>query len=387
MSLVRSLRGWAVLAVVVLLALFAVTRGGGVEQRSITAHFASAPGLYVGNQVAMLGMPIGKVKEVTPRPSGVDIRFEVPGNIALPDQVQVMLMAPNLISDRFLELTPAYTSGAKLSAGAEIPIERTRSPLSADQIIKSVDKLAQALGPNGANAAGDLNDLLHSLATSFGPDGKPLNDTITNFGQALGALSAQGPDLTTLLDSLSTLTHAASTNLDQYRSFAGNLATVSATLASEKTDIAQALASLNSALAALSTFVTDNAATLGGSVAGLNTFAQALSRQQAALGDTFRTLPVALQNLHNAVDPNAPGGPALTVRYDATSGDAAFGKEICGNPVLRLLSITLATAQNPDDKPGQDLVCGLNGVVSQLPATPGANGPDMSLQALIGGAQ
>lgn len=381
LSALRPLRGWAVLLVLALL-VFGVVRltsgGGSGPTRSITAHFASAPGLYAGNQVDVLGMPIGKVTSVDPRPDGVVVHLDVPGDLDLPDQVQALLTAPNLISDRYIELYPAYSGGAKLAKGAEIPAERTAAPVSADQIIRSVDQLSTALGPNGANSSGDLSASLHSLAQSFGPDGKPLNQTITNFGQALGALGAQGSDLTTLLNGLGQLTTTASQNLDSYTSFSNSLASVSASLASEKGDIGTALATLQQALGQLSTFVTDNAATLAGSLQGLNTFAAALTRQQQALAATFRTGPLALQNLNAAVvgDP-ATGGKALKVRYDPTQTSGAFGAKLCGNSVLRLLTLGLAGKDGGvyDGKRTDDFLCGLNGLVSQLPVPSGAPAP------------
>ncbi len=383
----RPLRGWIAAGVVVLLVvgLVGVLRGGDGPMRSVTARFANAPGLYEGNQVQMLGMPVGKVTGVHPDAGGVDVTFEVPQSLDMPDRVQAMILAPNLISDRTLALNPPYTGGAKLADPARIPMERTAAPLSADQVIKSVDKLALALGPQGANQDGALNNLLGSLATSFGPDGKPLNQTITNFGQALGALGAQDTDLTTLFNSLGALTTEASQNLDSYQSFSSNLASVSASLASEKADIATALSTLTQALAQLSTFVTDNAATLGSSVSSLNTFAAALSRQQQSLAETFRTAPLALENLHAAVDPAAPGGPALKTRFDPSRGSAALGTQVCGNSVLRLLSIALANRDGGtyDGKYGEDFACGLNGLVSQLPVPPGAPAPDVSLKALL----
>lgn len=380
MSALRPLRGWAVLVVLALLVVggLRLVRGGGeAPARSVTAHFASTPGLYEGNRVSVLGMPVGKVTAIEPGPKGVDVRFEVPGHLHLPDQVQVLLTAPNLISDRYLELYPAYSGGPKLADGTDIPVERTAAPVSADEIIQSVDQLSTALGPKGANAEGDLNTLLHSLATSFGPDGKPLNDTITNFGQALGALGAQGPELTLLLNSLGSLTTTASQNLDSYESLANNLASVSATLASEKGDIATALATLQQALGQLSTFVTDNAATLAGSVQGLSTFAASLTRQQQALAETFRTMPVALQNLHAAVDRSPDGSAALKVRYDPSRTSGEFGAAVCGNPVLRLLTLGLANENGSiyDGKRQEDFLCGLNGLVAALPVPAGAPAP------------
>ena len=381
------LRGWlaALVVVALVVGLVQVLRDDHAPMRTVTARFAGTPGLYEGNQVQVLGMPVGRVLSVEPDPAGVEVRFEVPEDLRLPEQVQAMILAPNLISDRSLALHPAYTGGPTLSDGVVIPRERTAVPLSADEVIRSVDDLAVALGPEGANAGGDLDRLLGSIATAFGPDGKPLNDTITNFGQALGALGAQQGDLTTLLNSLGSLTTEAARNQESYRSFAGNLASVSALLAGERADIATALSTLQRALADLSTFVTDNAATLGSSVQSLNTFTAALTRQQASLAETFRTGPVALENLDAAIDRDAPGGAALKVRFDPSQTSEALGTEVCGNSVLRLLTLALRNQGGTyDGKEGADLACGVNGLVAQLPVPPGAPAPDLSLDALMG---
>ncbi len=386
MTALRPLRGWVALAVVVALvvALVSFLRGDEGPMRTVTARFAGTPGLYEGNQVQVLGMPVGRVLSIEPDPQGVEVRFEVPEDLALPEQVQAMILAPNLISDRSLALHPAYTGGARLADGAVIPRERTAVPLSADQVIESVDKLALALGPDGANREGDLNNLLGSLATSFGPDGTPLNDTITGFGQALGALGAQEGDLTVLFNSLGQLTTEAARNQESYRSFSTNLASVSAILAAEKSDIATALSTLQRALADLTTFVTDNAATLGSSVESLSTFTAALQRQQASLGESLRTGGVALENLQAAVDPDAPGGPALKVRFDPSATSEALGTQVCGNAVLRLLTVALKDRDGGsyDGKEGQDFACGVNGLVAQLPVPPGAPAPDLTLERL-----
>jgi ABC-type transporter Mla subunit MlaD len=56
-------------AVVVAAALFgivAVLRAP--SPMTITARFATAPGLYPGNSVDVLGMPVGSVTRVTPAP-------------------------------------------------------------------------------------------------------------------------------------------------------------------------------------------------------------------------------------------------------------------------------------------------------------------------------
>jgi virulence factor Mce-like protein len=363
---------------------YAVQRSGPTHTYS--AEMASAPGLYPGNFVDILGIPVGRVVSVTPNPAGARVAFTVKAGVRVPNGVQVLLMAPELISDRYIELAPAYTSGPVLADHATIPVGRTATPVSVDEIFDSIDELANALGPRGANAHGALTQLLHRAATALGPNGTPLNQTLVSLGQALGALSAHPGDLTSLLNGVGNLTQAASQNLTAYQSFSSELAQVSGDLASDNGDIATALSDLQGALGQLVTFVTDDGTALGSSIDNLRTFAATVASEESGVAQTFGVLPVALQNLVAAFNPDAPGGPGMTARFDPMSGSAAFDRSICGNSMLRLLTVALATPANPDLKSGDDLVCGLAGVVASLPTPPGASsGPDLTVSALLRG--
>ena len=56
----------------------------GPSPMTITARFATAPGLYPGNSVDVLGMPVGTVTKVTPGPTYVTVVMQVPATHADP---------------------------------------------------------------------------------------------------------------------------------------------------------------------------------------------------------------------------------------------------------------------------------------------------------------
>jgi virulence factor Mce-like protein len=356
----------------------------GPAPMTIVAHFATAPGLYVGNQVKILGMPVGEVTKVTPGPSYVTVVMRLPATTEVPADAQAFLMAPEIVNDRYVQLNPGYSGGARMTDGSVIPLSRTATAISVDAIIDSLDQLAKALGPNGANAHGALSGLVASAARTFGPNGAALHSTLTSLGKALGALSSKSPQLTDLFDNLGNLSHVASQYTSTYQAFANDLAVVSTELASDNSDIASALANLQHALGGLAEFIRTNGSALGSSIANLNTFAAAVADKQKELAQVYRTLPIALDNITNAYDPSAPGGPALRARLDPMSGSAGFSKAVCGSPLLRLL---LLSVDQPQDKiPTVDLGCGVNGLLAALPTPPGAStGPNLSISALIGG--
>ena len=130
-------------------------------------------------------------------------------------------------------------------------------------------------------------------------------------------------------------------------------------------------------------FTATNSSALGTSVTNLDAFAGAVAAKQQQLAQALEALPVALDNISQATDPNAAGGPALRARLDPTGDSQGYSQSVCGNPLLRLLLLSIDRSQ--DKIPTIDLDCGVNGLLANLPTPPGASsGPNLSVGALVG---
>jgi phospholipid/cholesterol/gamma-HCH transport system substrate-binding protein len=380
-------RPWIASAAVLLLVAAAVgaivTRGG--PTRTIYAQFTEAPGLYTGNHVDVLGIPIGTVTAVKSRPGYVVVTMQVSANVKLPADADAALMAPEVVADRFIQIGPAYSSGPTLQGGSVIPLARTAIPQSVDAVIGTLNNLAEQLGPNGANKNGALTDLVHQLAQSFGSTGPDFHTAIVNFSQALQGLSANSPAVAGTLSNLGALSQALADNSTTYRSFAANLDAVTQILANDKADISAVLSSLQQLFANLNSFIQSDGSALGSSIKNLNTFAAALNSEQAALAQAYDLSPLSLENLDNTVDPNAPGGPALRGRYDPVGSTQTLFNQVCGSTALRFLVIlATGTQTNPlTTADSTDSLCAVGNALTALTPPPGASpGPDLSLQAL-----
>jgi virulence factor Mce-like protein len=381
---VRSLAIGAVVLAAVAYGLFAVLRPGAA-QIQLTADFAETPGLYKGNSVDVLGIPVGHITGIHPGAGFVRVTMVVPHSLRVPADAQAVITAPNVVNDRYVELQPAYTGGARIADHAVIPMNRTAAPVSVDQIVASLDSFAKALGPNGANAHGALSALVANLARTFGTNGPEVNSAIQNLGKGLGALSSDGPALTALIDNLGSLTSVASHYTSQYETFATDLASVSTDLAGDDSSLAGALSNLQQALGQLASFIQQNSSALSTSVGNLSTFSRTIASEQQELAKTFGMLPTALQNLDAAFDTTTPGGPTLKARFDPVAGSKSLATSVCGSSLLRLLLVVPSVATTPDPDAVDDLDCGVNGVLAQLPVPPGASsGPDLSLSSIFG---
>jgi phospholipid/cholesterol/gamma-HCH transport system substrate-binding protein len=293
-----------VLALVTTAALWWVF--AGMNGRKVTAHFAAAVGVYPGGDVRVLGVKVGTIDEVTPEGKTVKVVFTVDRDVRVPENAQAVVVAPSVVSDRYVQLAPAYTGGPTLGDNAVIPRERTATPVELDDLYSSLDKLTTALGPNGANADGALADLLNSAAKNLEGNGQALNDTLKNLGQATRTLSGSKEDLFATVDNLQKFTAMLAANDSQVRDFNKQLADVSKMLADERGDLGAALSELATALGQVQGFIKDNREVLKSNVDKLASITQVLVNQRAALAETLDVAPLALGNLQNSY--NAASG-------------------------------------------------------------------------------
>ena len=376
----------SVAALIVFGLIGAVASGGG-STKTISAEFSEAPGLYPGNHVDMLGIPVGSVTSVRPGPDFVLVKMSVRSDLQIPAGAGAVIMAPTVVADRFVQLTPAYQGGPTMAAGTVIPLGRTAIPQSVDAVVQALTRLAEQLGPNGANKNGALSQLLHQMAVQFGNDGPDFNAAVVNFSGALHGFAENAPAVGETLNNLGNLSQALADNSATYQSFASDLAAVSGVLANDRSDISSVLAALQQLFSNLNSFLQADGTKLGNSISNLKVFAGALVSQQAALAKVFDLSPLSLQNLVNAIDLNAPGGPALRGRYDAVASTEQLFNQVCGNSALRFLVIlATGTQTNPlTVATPVDTLCGIGNAINALTPPPGASpGPNLSLQALAG---
>lgn len=288
-----------VVALVVALAVWLALRDG---QRTATGYFERATAVYENNEVRVLGVPVGSIESITPQGNVVRVEMTLDDDVAIPADVRAVVVTPSVVTGRYIQLTPAHSGGPQLADGAVIPRERTAVPLEFDDLARQTDRLATALGPEGANEDGALSDLLDVSAQNLDGNGRALADTIENLGEANRTLSGSREDLFGTIGNLQTFTTTLADNDDQVRRFNTQLADVSGFLAGERDDLGAAVEQLSIALGDVSAFIEDNRAALGSNVDRLTDVTEVLVEQRDALAEIGDTAPAALGNLDNAYD-------------------------------------------------------------------------------------
>ena len=312
-SALRSLRPGRRLAVVVAviaalavgLTTAAVAGGGDKGTQHLTAYFTKTVGLYQGNDVRVLGVRIGKIDKLTVNGTKVRVDISYDGKYKLPNDVKAVLVPPSVVSDRFIQLTPAYTGGPVLPDHQALGLDRTIVPLEFDEIFRNLDEMNNALGPKGANRYGALSRLVDVSAKNLDGNGEVLNGALKEFSAAVSTLAGSRTDLFATVRNLNRFSTMLAQNDGGVRALNANLARVGTQLAGERKDLGAALANLSTALQLISQFVHDNRSRLTSDIHKLTKVTSVLAKEKEAITEVIDMAPFALSNLALAGDTKA----------------------------------------------------------------------------------
>jgi phospholipid/cholesterol/gamma-HCH transport system substrate-binding protein len=291
----------ALLAVGILIA----TGGGGGKTYHVTAYFQRTVGLYTGNDVRILGVRVGRIDSITPDGQRVKVVMSYDASDKVPANARAVVVTPSIVSDRYVQLAPAYTNGQVLANNAVLPMTRTQIPLELDQIFGNLNQLNVALGPKGANKNGALSKLIRVGAANLRGNGAQFNRTFREFSAAIGTLSGGRGDIFGTIRHLQRFTTTLASNDGGVRALNSNLAKVGGQLAGERKDIGAALVNLSTALSAVNSFVANNRNDLTSDIHGLASVTNVLTKEKKAITQFTDLAPVALSDLGLSYDPAA----------------------------------------------------------------------------------
>lgn len=307
--------------------LTALMRGGKSDRITVTAHFPRAVGLYAGSSVRVLGVSVGHVRSITPDGATVTVVLDLPADTPIPADATAVIIPPSLVSDRYVELTPVYDGGDRLTDGATIDERHTMTPVELDEILDSLDSLLVALGPKGANATGSLGHLVEVGAHTLGKGGgKDFNDTIVNLAQAVQTLSDNRGDLAGVITNLASFTHTLAANDSQIRKLTGDLATATQFLAGERSALGAALQNLSVALGEIASLVRDHRAALGADIHTLAAVTQIVVKHRDSLIEALDVLPLGATNLASTINTDAK---TLDIRNNNHQTDDPYSILFC----------------------------------------------------------
>ncbi|QUR69065.1 virulence factor Mce family protein [Mycobacterium spongiae] len=299
----RALRYTTVIALVVALVGGVYTLMSTTNNRTIVAYFTSAVGIYPGDEVRVLGVPVGSIDAIEPRPSDVKVTMSVSRDFNVPRDVQAVIISPNLVAARFIQLTPVYTGGARLQDGATIDLSRTAVPVEWDDVKEGLTRLAVDLSPAAGELQGPLGAVINQAADTLDGNGDSFHTALRELSQAVGRLGDSRSDIFGTIRNLQVVVDALSQSNEQIVQFVGHVASVSQVLADSSQNLDGTLGTLNQALSDIRGFLHENNSVLIDTVDQLSDLTGTLSDESENLEQVLHVAGPGITNFYNIYDP------------------------------------------------------------------------------------
>jgi phospholipid/cholesterol/gamma-HCH transport system substrate-binding protein len=293
----------ATLVVLLVVGVVLVNRTGGASRTTIVGYFENSNGIYAGDNVVILGVPVGKIAKIEPQPSRTKITFSVDDKYKVPADAKAVILSPALVTARAIQLIPAYTSGPTMQDGAVIPQERTAVPVEFDQFRQQLEKLANTLQPTTPGGVSTLGAFINTAADNLRGQGANIRDTLIKLSQAFSALGDNSKGLFGTVKNLAILVSALQDSTDLLRQLNGNLAAVTGVIANDPNEVGNAVKDLADVVGEVKSFVADNRESLGTTSDKLAAVSQDLVDNIDEVKQLLHIAPNAFQNFLNIYQP------------------------------------------------------------------------------------
>jgi phospholipid/cholesterol/gamma-HCH transport system substrate-binding protein len=284
----------------------------------VNVNYASAPGLFTGAAVDVLGVKVGTVTQVRNVGDKVHVVLAVNAGTKIPAAAFASLVAPQLLGSPDVDLNPGYTGGPALTAGATIPEDHTAVPVSTDEVLKELQKTLNALNPHA------VGDLVTNLATDLDGQGANLNKLIASAAGTVQLLAEKGNDLGQLNGTLAQLTGTLDGDTANIESLVQQYDTVSTTVAQHSGQLNDAITQLAGASTGLVNLLVPNLQPLEADVGTVTTAGRTLDRNLSSVdsilangNSLFQGAARAYDPTYNWLDLNLQASPGVTSAYMA----------------------------------------------------------------------
>lgn len=299
-----GLIGLVVLAVIGLLAFNANNLpviGGGT---SYTAYFTDDSGLTPGNEVRVAGVTVGSVTGTSLDGNRVLVTFRVKGTW-VGNQSTVGIDIKSLLGDKYLALDPLGT--AAQNPGQTIPESRTSSPLDVTQAFQQLGSTVGKLNTN------ELAQSLEAISAAFKNTSPYVRSALSGLASVSQTIASQDTQLAQLLNGTREITTSLSEEDSNFTRLLGDGNLLLNELEQRQQAIGSLLTGTEALATQISTLVNDDDAQLGPALSSLNQVTSVLEANQ--------------QNLTKAL---ALVGPYYSLLNNALGNGRWFDVYICG---------------------------------------------------------
>ncbi len=306
----------------VLAAVLALSLIGGVavvigrtffRPTAITAYFTTATAIYPGDEVRIAGVKVGTIESIRPVGTQATMTLHVDRGIRVPADAKAVIVAQNLVSARYVQLTPAYESGPAMGDGAVIPVERTAVPVEWNEVKEQLMRLATELGPQGGVSTGSVGRFIDSAATALDGNGDKLRQTLAQLSDVGRILADGSGDIVNTITNLQTFVTALRDSNEQIVQFQDRFATLTSVVDDSRSDLDAALRNLSDVVGETTRFIEGTRDRTAEQIQRLSNVTQNLSDHRLALENVLHIAPHSIANAVNMFDPRTGAASGVFV--------------------------------------------------------------------------
>ncbi|GAA4908224.1 phospholipid/cholesterol/gamma-HCH transport system substrate-binding protein [Stackebrandtia albiflava] len=291
-----------IFALVTTLALVLLTDAlGGVRLSGgpgYTALFTDATGLLPGDEVRIAGVKVGEVDDIRLRqdagaPPVAEVSFSLEDDRPLPSDVHATIRYRNLVGQRYVALTrsSADSTGATLSPGDTIGLERTSPALDLTLLLNGFKPLFAALSPE------EVNELSYEIIQVLQGEGSTIEGILSHTASLTSTLAAHDDTIGAVIDNLNEVLATVASREDALDTSIVRLQDFISGLSADRDALGEAVVSMSELTGQTADLVAEARPPLAADVSALETLATTLNANAETLETTLARLPVTYTEL------------------------------------------------------------------------------------------
>ncbi|MEV6701848.1 MlaD family protein [Streptomyces sp. NPDC051453] len=355
---------------------------------TVRADFADSGGIFPGAEVTYRGVPVGRVGTLRLTGSdGVSVALDIKdGAPRIPADTLAVVANRSAVGEQYVDLQPRTSHGPYLLDGGTIPRGSTRVPLPTTELVLSLDRLVNSVGKD------DLRVTIDELGKAFSGTGPNLSRLVDSGNALVKSASDSLPQTISLIEDARTVLKTQADQGSSIKSFAHDLAALSAQLKSSDGDLRKLIGNATPAAQQVNSLLKSTGPRLSVLLANLISGGQVTLARLPGVEQSLVTFPALVAGsytvlpgdgtTHFGLVVNADDPPPCTQGYGTTRRDPSDTSMREANTDARCAAprgskTSVRGAQNAPGAPAASGRANQTAYVTPYdPETGTANGPD-----------
>ncbi|MEU9168906.1 MlaD family protein [Streptomyces sp. NPDC048420] len=296
---------------------------------TVRADFADSGGIFPGAEVTYRGVPVGRVGALRLTGSdGVSVSLDIKdGAPRIPADTLAVVANRSAVGEQYVDLQPRTSHGPYLLDGSSIPRGSTRVPLPTTDLVLSLDRLVNSVGKD------DLRVTVDELGKAFSGTGPNLSRLVDSGNALVESASDSLPQTISLIEDSRKVLRTQADQGSSIKSFAHDLAALSAQLKSSDGDLRKLIGNATPAAQQVNSLLKSTGPRLSVLLANLISGGQVTQAQLPGVEQALVTFPAVVAGSYTVVPGdgtthfglvvNADDPPPCTQGYGTTPRDPA----------------------------------------------------------------